>query len=223
MASLNRAAMARATDRLMTSSSARCVAESDAVLRRRRTSSLRQISSKRSWSTRANGLMRTQVASWMPGGKTRGFHVKLMFVIRLADQLTDFRQHSGMCRVGARPRWQQLHERAENPQRQEQDKNRWQQPFSRGKPHLVCGVAEEALGKELPADDDVPAHRKDADQRQDASGDIDADARAIAQPKQLRQAEQPDRDQRAEADLQHDLRREQPGLDHEVQRPERFV
>ena len=43
-----------------------------------------------------------------------------------------------------------------------------QQPLARGEAHLVRRVAEQALREELAADDDVPAHREDADERQDA-------------------------------------------------------
>ena len=56
--------------------------------------------------------------------------------------------------------------------------DRRQQALARRELHLVGGVAEEALREELAADDDVPAHREDADERQHAGHDVDAPARA---------------------------------------------
>ena len=49
--------------------------------------------------------------------------------------------------------------------------NRGQQALARRERHLVGGVAEEALREELAADDDVPAHREDADAGPAAPGD----------------------------------------------------
>ena len=65
------------------------------------------------------------------------------------------------------PGRQESHEDCQDRKRQQQDEDRGQQALPGSEVQLVGRVAEEALREELAADDDVPAHREDADERQD--------------------------------------------------------
>src|SRR6185503_1531991 len=85
--------------------------------------------------------------------------------------------HGGGLRGGVRlvargglPRREDAQQDGEDAEWQDHQEDRREQPFLGGEPELVGGVAEEALGEELSADDHVPAHREDADQRQDPRG-----------------------------------------------------
>ena len=62
-----------------------------------------------------------------------------------------------------RPGRQQPYEDRQNDEGQNAEDDRREQSFLGDETHLVGGVSEEALGEELAADDDVPAHGEDAD------------------------------------------------------------
>jgi hypothetical protein len=73
-----------------------------------------------------------------------------------------------------RPGRQQLYEDRQNDEGKNAEDDCGEQSFLGDEGHLVGGVSEEALGEELAADDDVPAHGEDADLDEAAGDDVDA-------------------------------------------------
>ena len=67
------------------------------------------------------------------------------------------------CYVLFFPRRKNLDERPEDEERENGQAGSGKEAFASDEAHLVGSVAEEALGEELAADDDVPAHGEDAD------------------------------------------------------------
>jgi hypothetical protein len=74
-----------------------------------------------------------------------------------------------------------------------------QKSLARDQGHLVGGVAEKTLGEQLAADDDVPAHGEDADEREAAGDGVDALADDFGSLQDLGDEQQDERRQRAEA------------------------
>src|SRR5271157_2761270 len=132
---------------------------------------------------------------------------------------------SGGRRVRAlfRPRRQKLYQYPQKNQRQQGQRNRHQQALARHQAHLVGGVAEKALGKQLPADHHVPAHGKNADQGQRSGDYIEALADDFIELHHLRQEQQNQRRQRSKADLDQNMRNEELRMHHEIQAAEGFV
>jgi len=96
-------------------------------------------------------------------------------------------------------------------------------PSRVAKVELVHRVAQEALGEELAADDDVPAHREDPHHGEHPGGAVDGLARPLGEPGHLGEEQQPEGQERAQDDLDHDLRGEQLGAHHEVQALEGLI
>ncbi len=68
-----------------------------------------------------------------------------------------------------------------------------------------------------PADHDVPAHGKNADQGQASCQRVNAFAGHFAELQHLGQAEKRNGSNRAQHNLDHDMRHVQLGMDHEIQ------
>src|ERR1017187_1758608 len=136
------------------------------------------------------------------GGRDGGFDVAVLFV---------------------RPGRQQLYEDRQNDERQNAEDDGREQSFFGDEAHLVGGVSEEALGEELAANDDVPAHGEDTDLDKASSDDVDAAANHGGQLCDLNDAEQDDWGECADQELEHDLREIELGVDHEVEAAEALV
>src|ERR1044071_2986368 len=75
------------------------------------------------------------------------------------------------------PRWQQLDQDEENNEREHGQHNGREQTFPGGEAHFVRGVTKKALGEMLSADNDVPAHGKNADHGEAAGQHVNSFAR----------------------------------------------
>src|SRR5208283_3936338 len=138
------------------------------------------------------------------------------------------RSVAGSCgRIGNRlllgPGWQEFYQQPEYGESKDGQNNCDQQAFARHKPHLVSGVPEEALGKQLSANDDIPPHGENANQGQTASSYISTFALHFRQLHYLGQRQQSDGKQRAQQDLYHDMRKIELRVHHEVEAAEGFV
>src|SRR5579864_9135781 len=104
-----------------------------------------------------------------------------------------------------RPGRQEFDQDRQNDKRKDEERDRGQESFARGKGHLISGVAEETFGKKLAADDDIPAHGKNADDGQAPGERIDSLAGRVGQLPNLGETEKRDRGDRADENLNDDL------------------
>src|ERR1035437_5432933 len=136
------------------------------------------------------------------------------------------RRCGGGCdRAGlfVRPGREQLYEHRQNDERQNAEDDGREKSFLGDEGHLVGGVSEEALGEKLAANDDVPAHGEDADLDKASDDDVDAAANHGGQLGDLNNSEQDDWGERADQELEHNLREVELGVDHEVEAAEGLV
>ena len=115
-----------------------------------------------------------------------------------------------------RPGRQKRHQRPQKEQWQNGEHNRDEQSLAGDQSHLVGGVSQETLGKQLAADHDVPAHGKNADHGEASGQGVNAFAGDLAEPQHLGQGEKGNGSNRAEQYLDHDMRNVQFGMDHEM-------
>src|ERR1035437_9811899 len=111
---------------------------------------------------------------------------------------------------------EKLHQNPEDDERQDHQDQGRQEALLRRERHLIRRVAEEALREELAADDDVPAHRQDPNERQAPRDRIDPLPGSVGQLDKLGHRQEADRTDRPDADLEDDLRRVKARMDHEV-------
>src|ERR1039458_1992450 len=122
-----------------------------------------------------------------------------------------------------RPGRQQLYEDRQNDEGQNAEGDCGEQSFLGDESHFVSGVSEEALGEELAANDDVPAHGEDTDLDEAAGYDVDAAPNHRREFCDLNDSEQDDWGHGADQELEHDLREVELGVDHEVEAAEGLV
>lgn len=120
-------------------------------------------------------------------------------------------------------RWMNLDEHVEDDEGENDQNGGWQKPFPRDEIYLIGCVAQKTLEEKLPSDHYIPPHGENTNHGQNPGEHKYPFASHLGKFYEFRYGRQADGSQRAQEDLDSDLRKEKAGVHHEVETAEGFV